>query len=529
MAQDDPLVVVSRLRKLCAAKDAQIEGLTSRVEVLTDDLHDLRRERDYLVTTCSKLEDCAQQSQDELEAAETRWTTVQAELTAADERARAAEAAHEHAEADFARQLGELREAAASERAGAPAPSPAPAPAVAAAPATDHDDAARSMDALVESQALETLARQNAALQAEVEALRDQLIERTEAELCALPAVRQPPTSRCAPQPYVSTAATTAPSDGVACRSADSAVVTLVRAPAAWRETLEQDGPAEAWGLRDEEENEPVSEQAATRARWDGEMRKAAHATVPPAALQEATQRLQPPQQQAVAPPRKAAPLAAQRCATPLASSQRPPPAAAAASATRRGVVSRTPCAVLPAQGKGRPPTPPIAPASYGGGGGASYAMPATATATATATAGMSTPRNAPPRATADAAYKCTSARPTPTNGYGSARRAAAGAGPAPTYRPARAATPGGAADCGSSDAFTAAAPPKRAVQPHTPSAPPAAAPAAVPPAARPPLAFAPSAVRAEPTNKRRPPAAHDEIRALLAAKQSALLAVADL
>ena len=46
MAQDDPLVVVSRLRKLCAAKDAQIEGLTSRVEVLTDDLHDLRRERD---------------------------------------------------------------------------------------------------------------------------------------------------------------------------------------------------------------------------------------------------------------------------------------------------------------------------------------------------------------------------------------------------------------------------------------------------------------------------------------------------
>ena len=44
MAQDDPLVVVSRLRKLCAAKDAQIEGLTSRVEVLTDDLHDLRRE-----------------------------------------------------------------------------------------------------------------------------------------------------------------------------------------------------------------------------------------------------------------------------------------------------------------------------------------------------------------------------------------------------------------------------------------------------------------------------------------------------
>ena len=41
MAQDDPLVVVSRLRKLCAAKDAQIEGLTSRVEVLTDDLHAL--------------------------------------------------------------------------------------------------------------------------------------------------------------------------------------------------------------------------------------------------------------------------------------------------------------------------------------------------------------------------------------------------------------------------------------------------------------------------------------------------------
>ena len=61
-----------RLRKLCAAKDAQIEGLSSRVEVLSDDLHDLQRERDYLLTMCTQLEDCAQQCQEEVVALEKR-------------------------------------------------------------------------------------------------------------------------------------------------------------------------------------------------------------------------------------------------------------------------------------------------------------------------------------------------------------------------------------------------------------------------------------------------------------------------
>ena len=105
----------SRLRKLVAAKDAQIEGLTSRVEVLSDDLQDLRRERDYLVTTCARLEDCAAQCQEEVEEVEARERGLAAELAAANQRAEAAEAAQARMEADFAPQLAELKAVAVAE------------------------------------------------------------------------------------------------------------------------------------------------------------------------------------------------------------------------------------------------------------------------------------------------------------------------------------------------------------------------------------------------------------------------------
>ena len=89
MAHSPPHVdepgATSRLRKLCAAKDAQIEGLTSRVEVLSDDLHDLMRERDYLLNTCSQLEDCAHQCQEEAALQGERVASLEAELRTAGE------------------------------------------------------------------------------------------------------------------------------------------------------------------------------------------------------------------------------------------------------------------------------------------------------------------------------------------------------------------------------------------------------------------------------------------------------------
>ena len=89
MAHSPPHVdepgAISRLRKLCASKDAQIEGLTSRVEVLSDDLHDLMRERDYLLSTCSQLEDCAHQCQEEAAMLGERVASLDAELKTARE------------------------------------------------------------------------------------------------------------------------------------------------------------------------------------------------------------------------------------------------------------------------------------------------------------------------------------------------------------------------------------------------------------------------------------------------------------
>ena len=202
MAHSPPLVdesgAISRLRKLCAAKDAQIEGLTSRVEVLSDDLHDLIRERDHLLSTCSQLEECAHQCQEEASGAEERVASLEADLKTATHRAEAAEAAEAQAEADFGTELRRLKAEALHDVVTAMAAAHAPAAAsaaachsrVAAQPSPAPPGSSACMEALAEAQATDGLTRQNAALQAEVEALRaeadgmrDQLIERTESEL----------------------------------------------------------------------------------------------------------------------------------------------------------------------------------------------------------------------------------------------------------------------------------------------------------------------------------------------------------
>ena len=184
----DEAGATSRLRKLCAAKDAQIEGLTSRVEVLSDDMHDLMRERDYLLSTCSQLEDCAQQCQEEatmlgervasLEAElktarelqgraslperrlsesaasglEERVAALEAELKTAHERAEAAEAAQARAEAEQARAEAELGAECARR--------------LKADESRRNAGTGTALEALAEARAVDTVARQNTALQA---------------------------------------------------------------------------------------------------------------------------------------------------------------------------------------------------------------------------------------------------------------------------------------------------------------------------------------------------------------------------
>ena len=235
MAHSPPHVeepgATSRLRKLCASKDAQIEGLTSRVEVLSDDLHDLMRERDYLLSTCSQLEDCAHQCQEEaallservvsLEAdlktagelqgraslperrlregaasgLEERVATLEAQLKSAAHRTEAAEAAQAHAEANLgaecARRLkadeaqrdvgteakaiealeAQLKTAAHRTEAAEALAEALAAEAVQARAGAEHRrptaEAGTAIEALAEAQAMDAVARQNTALQAE--------------------------------------------------------------------------------------------------------------------------------------------------------------------------------------------------------------------------------------------------------------------------------------------------------------------------------------------------------------------------
>ena len=134
---------IKKLKSMVASKDAQVEALNGRIEVLMDDLVEARAERDHIRTTCFRLEDVVRQCQQEAEELEER-------ATAAEERAAAAEAALVDNERDIA----------ARRRSGSP-----------------------TLDA-------DALRRHNAQLEAELDALRDRLIVQTEAELSALPAPR---------------------------------------------------------------------------------------------------------------------------------------------------------------------------------------------------------------------------------------------------------------------------------------------------------------------------------------------------
>ena len=134
---------IKKLKSMVAAKDAQVEALNGRIEVLMDDLVEARAERDHIRTTCFRLEDVVRQCQQEAEELEER-------ATAAEERAAAAEAALVDNERDIA----------ARRRSGSP-----------------------TLDA-------DALRRHNAQLEAELDVLRDRLIVQTEAELSALPAPR---------------------------------------------------------------------------------------------------------------------------------------------------------------------------------------------------------------------------------------------------------------------------------------------------------------------------------------------------
>jgi len=134
---------IKKLKSMVASKDAQVEALNGRIEVLMDDLVEARAERDHIRTTCFRLEDVVRQCQQEAEELEER-------ATAAEERAAAAEAALVDNERDIA----------ARRRSGSP-----------------------TLDA-------DALRRHNAQLEAELDVLRDRLIVQTEAELSALPAPR---------------------------------------------------------------------------------------------------------------------------------------------------------------------------------------------------------------------------------------------------------------------------------------------------------------------------------------------------
>ena len=48
---------IKKLKSMVASKDAQVEALNGRIEVLMDDLVEARAERDHIRTTCFRLED----------------------------------------------------------------------------------------------------------------------------------------------------------------------------------------------------------------------------------------------------------------------------------------------------------------------------------------------------------------------------------------------------------------------------------------------------------------------------------------
>ena len=205
---------IPRLMKLVAAKDAQIEALSSRIETLEDELQDSRSEREYLLSVCAKMEqDLQEHSEHEVELESHRRQTqrVEAEALAAAERALAAEQALASSETAFAQELQELRDmfkalqersSHSSEQGGAASQEELEALRAEMAASRSASDQAATLGALEEQhEALQDahaalqgahaalqrehagLQRKVTTLQVEMDALRDQLIEKTEAEL----------------------------------------------------------------------------------------------------------------------------------------------------------------------------------------------------------------------------------------------------------------------------------------------------------------------------------------------------------
>ena len=92
----------SRLKKLCASKDAQCLALQGRIEILTDDITDLKADRAY-------LQEAARRCQGESLLAESRAHRWEQEARAAVARADEAERALIAAETGFAKDLDALR------------------------------------------------------------------------------------------------------------------------------------------------------------------------------------------------------------------------------------------------------------------------------------------------------------------------------------------------------------------------------------------------------------------------------------
>ena len=250
-AHDAMVSDLTRLKKLVKAKDAQIEALSSRIEVLMDDMHEMRSERDAEVM---RLRQKDAQLQKELEAFAAREMIFEAKLDTANLRAEEAEKALEACEMDFAGELAALKELREREAAVAPVilaseaseeaksvptmsipamtipmpaitpsimkpravmpktpvyaqeepPPPPPPPAVSSsgkdaeeAQSTPVGSAFKMWNAKVEAETLEqntklkdqvsALTQSNNALRREIESMNDMMILRTEAELKVIP------------------------------------------------------------------------------------------------------------------------------------------------------------------------------------------------------------------------------------------------------------------------------------------------------------------------------------------------------
>ena len=106
---------IPRLKRLVVAKDGQIQALSSRIEVLTDDLSECRSERDYAMQQVVRLQEIVERCQRESESHAMRAQRFEDELAAAQARAVNAEATLAASQETFAEELKALKGLAASE------------------------------------------------------------------------------------------------------------------------------------------------------------------------------------------------------------------------------------------------------------------------------------------------------------------------------------------------------------------------------------------------------------------------------